>query len=73
MRFDKRKWKKFTGGVGKIAGTVAKKGRIVGKSIGKYAAEAPKRRQAEITRLKQEIQIAKLREQKKKYQKDFVF
>jgi hypothetical protein len=35
-----------------------------GQAIDKYREEAPQRRTAEITRLKQEIQIAKLKRQK---------
>jgi hypothetical protein len=42
-------------------------GKIV-DSIDQYNKEAPKRRKKEIKKLKEEIKIAKLKQQKKKYE-----
>ena len=59
----------------KFFGAIAKVGSNISKSIKDYEAQAPQRRSAEITRLKQEIRIAKLKKQKKALmpKEDFYF
>ena len=59
--FSWRKAKKRAKGIGKVLG----KGYAMARE---YQAQAPQRRKEEITKLKQEIKIAKLRKQKEALQ-----